>query len=184
MRINTSLLQSWIAFEVRDKVPMLVPLVKFTDGKIAHRWTIRGLKILGGSFLFRSFGSIIFLMGAFSRNKGARLERDAATWLEEVTGIKFRRALDQYQASSGKDLEGDSPLVVQVKGGKSPRIWQAYAEAEGEAKSGEVPIALIKRDRYPWLVVLNREDYAPMLAAWLRERKREDERSEAQKVSA
>jgi hypothetical protein len=120
---------------------------------------------------------IIWDMGALSRNKGARLERDAASWLEDVTGIKFRRALDQYQASSGKDLIGDSPLVVQVKGGKMPPIWKAYAEAEGESNPGEVPIAIIKRDRYPWMIVLNREDFAPMLAAWLREREREDERT-------
>lgn len=127
---------------------------------------------------------IILAMGAFSRNKGARLERDAASWLEDVTGIKFRRALDQYQASSGKDLEGDSPLVVQVKGGKMPPIWKAYAEAESEANPGEVPVALIKRDRYPWLIVLNREDFAPMLAAWFRELERERERSESKAVSA
>lgn len=120
-------------------------------------------------------------IGAFSRNKGARLERDAANWLEDATGIKFRRALDQYQASSGRDLEGDSPLVVQVKGGKAPRVWAAYAEAEAEAKPGEIPLALVKRDRYPWLVVLNRSDFGPMLAAWLRERERE--RSAVETVS-
>lgn len=123
------------------------------------------------------------VMGAFSRNKGARLERDAAAWLEKTTGVKFRRALDQYQASSGKDLEGeDSPLVVQVKGGKAPRVWAAYAEAEAEAKPEEVPFALVKRDRYPWLVIINRADFAPMLAAWMRERERE--RSESKAVSA
>jgi hypothetical protein len=109
-------------------------------------------------------------MGALSRRKGARLERDAASWLEETTGVKFRRALSQYQESSGRDLEAiddpSNPLVVQVKGGKLPQIWQAYAEAEGAASPGEIPLALVKRDRYPWLVVINREDFAPMLSAW------------------
>ena len=58
-----------------------------------------------------------------------------------------------------------------------PRVWQAYAEAEAESNPGEVPLALIKRDRFPWIAVVNCHDFAPRPAAWLLELEREYERT-------
>lgn len=76
-------------------------------------------------------------MGKFSRDKGARFEREIAKELEDQLGIKFKRDLDQYRASNRGDLIADCegfPFLIETKvraKGNFEQAWweQAYSAA-------------------------------------------------------
>jgi len=96
--------------------------------------------------------------GKFSRDKGAKAEREAAS-LWRLAGFPARRRLSQYQERCGADLEGTDPYLVQVKVGKNPNVWEALEEAVKEAKDGQIPVAMIKKDRKQWIVVIKWNDF-------------------------
>ena len=98
-----------------------------------------------------------------SRRKGAASERDACRLWQEA-GFPFaKRNLTQYQERSGRDIENTEPFVCQVKCGKNINVWKALAEAEAEAKEGEIPLAMVRRDRGEWTVVISWKEFARVI---------------------
>ena len=89
-------------------------------------------------------------MGKYSRDKGARFEREIANRLKEVFGPRTTR-------SSGQCFKGDlradvdcPEIWVECKVGKRPNIKAALEqaeEAEAGAKTGKSPVAICKWDR-------------------------------------
>jgi len=89
-------------------------------------------------------------MGKYSRDKGARFEREIANKLKEVFGPRVTR-------SSGQCFSGDTradvdcpDLWVECKVGKRPNIKAALEQAEGARDSSgstKTPIAICKWDR-------------------------------------
>jgi len=103
------------------------------------------------------------MSGLKSRNKGASAEREASKLWHEV-GFPFaRRKLSQYQEKGGIDLENTESFKVQVKSGKKINVWQALREVEEEAKRQEIPLAMIKRDRTDWIVVISWKNFVKVL---------------------
>ncbi len=98
-------------------------------------------------------------MSKFQREKGARNEREA-TKLWHRLGFPFaKRKLSQYQEKSGVDLEGTEPFKVQIKSGKNINVWKALDEVRKEAKKKEIPMAMVKKDRLGWIVVMDWEGF-------------------------
>tara|TARA_R110002012_G_scaffold930_2_gene3910 strand:+ start:2150 stop:2542 length:393 start_codon:yes stop_codon:yes gene_type:complete len=89
-------------------------------------------------------------MGKYSRDKGARFEREIANRLKEVFGPRTTRS--SGQCFSG-DLRADvdcPEIWVECKVGKRPNIKAALEqaeEAEAGAKTGKSPVAICKWDR-------------------------------------
>jgi len=89
-------------------------------------------------------------MGKYSRDKGARFEREIANRLKEVFGPRTTR-------SSGQCFKGDlradvdcPEIWVECKVGKRPNIKAALEqaeEAEAGARTGKSPVAICKWDR-------------------------------------
>ena len=89
-------------------------------------------------------------MGKYSRDKGARFEREIANRLKEVFGPRTTR-------SSGQCFKGDlradvdcPEIWVECKVGKRPNIKAALEqaeEAEAGAQTGKSPVAICKWDR-------------------------------------
>ena len=89
-------------------------------------------------------------MGKYSRDKGARFEREIANRLKEVFGPRTTR-------SSGQCFKGDlradvdcPEIWVECKVGKRPNIKAALEqaeEAEASARTGKSPVAICKWDR-------------------------------------
>jgi len=83
-----------------------------------------------------------------SRQKGKRLEREAARVLADALGVAARRSV-QYSGDAGDadlrvDLEG---LHIEVKGRKSIGALRFYEQAEDDAsKTGSIPIVLMRED--------------------------------------
>jgi len=88
-----------------------------------------------------------------SRTKGASYERQIANDLFRLTGIGFKRNLNQYQSVGLDDLTPDDPawpFALELKrfaAGNSCRSgWKAQAQAAANA-SGKLPAVVYRFDR-------------------------------------
>ena len=88
-----------------------------------------------------------------SRNKGATFERQIATQLFGLTGVTFKRDLEQYRAADHGDLLPDDqawPFVIECKkyatGTGCKPAWRAQATAAANA-TGRFPAVVYKFDR-------------------------------------
>lgn len=108
-------------------------------------------------------------MGALSRNKGARGERELAAILREELGADIVRNLEQAR-DGGCDLIGVDGWAIESKRvhkltGADLRAW--WAQAEGQALSaGKRPVLAFREDRRGWRVVVNLCDIAPDVERW------------------
>jgi hypothetical protein len=90
---------------------------------------------------------------ADSRRKGAAYERQVAARLHGLTGITFKRDLDQYRASEHGDLTADDPawpFALECKryasGTGCKPAWRAQATAAAGAV-GKFPAVIFRFDR-------------------------------------
>ena len=101
--------------------------------------------------------------GAYSRNKGARGEREIVQMLKDNLGGEFNRQLKQYQQAQHGDIEQlVGPYLLEVKNCASitniKAWWQQAVTAA--AKVGAVPCLVYKVPRKGWRFVV------PLAAAW------------------
>ncbi len=104
-------------------------------------------------------------MSKKSTRKGKVGEREAARLLTE-NGIPAERNLTECRRGQGRDLITEAPLCVQVKRQARPNPLRALQEAQGGAETGEVPLALVRADGDPWVVVGLADDLLPMISYW------------------
>lgn len=90
---------------------------------------------------------------ANSRNKGATFERDVARELELLTGISFKRDIEQYRAGEHGDLIASDPawpFVIECKryaqGKRCKAEWWAQSKRAAVA-AGKLPCVVYKFDR-------------------------------------
>lgn len=95
-----------------------------------------------------------------SRQKGKRIELEAAHAVHQALGIDARRSV-QYSGDAGDadlrvDIEG---LHIEVKGRKSIGALRFYEQAEDDAgKTGAIPVVLLREDNDRNFYVLLRLD--------------------------
>lgn len=97
---------------------------------------------------------------ANSRNKGASFERQIAKDLFSLTGISFKRDIEQYRAADHGDLipdDADWPFVVECKAYAAGRTckdaWKAQA-TKAAVSAGKMPCVVYKFDRTPVRVAM------------------------------
>lgn len=85
-------------------------------------------------------------MGARSRRKGVRWEREVASRFREV-GIPAERCLTETRDGNVGDLvlPEDVPLAVQCRCGGAPSLWKALQDAKAGSMPGKVPVGLARR---------------------------------------
>jgi hypothetical protein len=90
-----------------------------------------------------------------SRNKGASFERQIALELELLTGVRFKRDLEQVRAAEHGDLiaeDPDWPFLIEckryAKGNGCAWAWQEQA-VKAAAAQGLFPVVVFKFDRLP-----------------------------------
>lgn len=90
---------------------------------------------------------------ANSRNKGSAFERQIAAQLFGLTGVSFKRDLEQYRATDHGDLIADDaawPFVIECKryadGTGCKPAWRAQAAAAALA-ANRFPAVIYKFDR-------------------------------------
>lgn len=102
-----------------------------------------------------------------SRQKGARAERELAHKLSEY-GFECRRGV-QYSGLGGEDVVGLPFVHIEAKNVQKLNLRDAMAQSERDAKEDQTPVVMHKKDRKPWLVTLNLDDFMTMYKVWLKE---------------
>lgn len=97
-----------------------------------------------------------------SRQKGARAERELAHKLTELLGVKCRRGQQFSGANGDADVVGVEGIHIECKNVQRLEIFKAYEQSVRDAREGEIPCVMHKKDRKPWLVTISLEDWAKM----------------------
>lgn len=103
------------------------------------------------------------------RRREMDIRNDVEEWISRIPETQGVGGLSHRWADDGESLP--NMLCVSARSGKNVRVWDTYADAEGGALECEIPLGMVKKDRYPWMVVMRREDFGELLSAWLREQK-------------
>jgi hypothetical protein len=110
-------------------------------------------------------------MGAHSRRKGQRGELAARAPLAALTGQEWKRS-DQdtpFGDNGIPDLvpvDGSVPAIhPEVKVGRAPPVLPALFQALESVRGHAVPLALVKRDRGPWVLAVRVEDFWALVEA-------------------
>jgi Holliday junction resolvase len=93
-------------------------------------------------------------MGAFSRNKGARCERELCALLRDNLGGDYNRNLKQYQKSQEGDIEQlVGPYLIESKSHATLSLkswWQQIVTAASRHQDAPTPCLAYKIPRKGW----------------------------------
>ena len=103
-----------------------------------------------------------------SRAKGKRAELELAKLLRGYGFEKARRG-QQFSGIEGEDVVGLPMLHIECKNVQQLNLREAMAQSERDAKEDQIPVVMHKKDRKPWLVTINLEDFIRMYKYWLKE---------------
>ena len=104
-----------------------------------------------------------------SRQKGSRSEREIANILRDKYGFEHCRRGQQFSGIHGDaDVVGVPFLHIECKNVQRLNVRDAMAQSERDAREDEFPVVMHKKDRKPWLVTLNLDDFMTFYKAWLR----------------
>lgn len=92
-----------------------------------------------------------------SRRKGKAGEREAAAKLREVLGADARRGAQHRGGPDSPDVDGVPGLHVEVKRCESLRMYDAMAQAVGDAGAA-VPLVMHRRNNREWLAIVRVDD--------------------------
>lgn len=93
-----------------------------------------------------------------SRNKGAAGERELANILKGY-GYEARRGQQFSGANGDADVVGLPSVHIECKRVEKLNLEAAMQQAIRDAKEGEVPVVMHRRNREDWKVTLSLEDF-------------------------
>ena len=96
-----------------------------------------------------------------SRAKGARGERELANLLKEY-GYECRRGQQFCGANGDADVVGLPHIHIECKRVEKLNIEKAMAQSSRDARDGEMPVVMHRKDRHPWLVTMAMGDFMEM----------------------
>ena len=100
-----------------------------------------------------------------SIDKGKRGERE---WAKFCRGHGFDcRRGQQYSGIEGEDVVGLPHIHQEVKRVERLEIYNAIEQSIKDAKDGEIPIVAHKKNRKPWLVMMDANDWFKLYKAWV-----------------
>ena len=98
-------------------------------------------------------------MAINSKQKGNAGEREIAKILREYGYTGARRGV-QYSGFNGDaDVIGIPGLHLEVKRVEKLNLDKAYDQAKRDAKEGEKPVVMHRKNRQEWKVTLSLEDF-------------------------
>ena len=96
-----------------------------------------------------------------SRNKGASGERELSKVLREY-GFNARRGQQFSGANGDPDVVGINGIHIECKRVERLNIYDAIEQSCRDAKEGETPVVMHRKNRKPWLVTMRLEDFIDM----------------------
>ena len=93
-----------------------------------------------------------------SRDKGARGERELAEKLREL-GYCARRGQQYSGANGDADVVGIPGLHIECKRVEKLNLDDAMSQSIRDAREGEIPVVIHRRNRQNWKVTMRLEDF-------------------------
>lgn len=97
-----------------------------------------------------------------SRDKGARGERELAAILKE-RGFESRRGQQFSGANGDADVVGVPNTHIECKRVEKLNIDKAMEQSIRDAREGETPVVIHRKDRKPWLVTMRLDDWIDLI---------------------
>ena len=104
-------------------------------------------------------------MSINSRQKGARFERTLASKLSGY-GYDCRRGQQYCGANGDADVVGLPGLHIEAKAVEKLNLYDAMAQSKSDAKQGEIPVVMHKKNNCKILVTLELEDFMEIYREW------------------
>lgn len=100
-----------------------------------------------------------------SRQKGKRGELEVAHILQKY-GYDARRG-QQYCGTSGDaDVVGLPGYHIEVKAVENLNLGKAYEQSVRDARDGEIPVVVHKKNRQKWMITMRLEDFLAEMERW------------------
>jgi Holliday junction resolvase len=93
-----------------------------------------------------------------SRDKGCRGERELANKLKEY-GYECRRGQQFCGANGDADVVGLDGVHIEVKRTERLSLYDALAQAKHDAREGEMPVVMHRKNHCEWVVIQPLEDW-------------------------
>ena len=93
-----------------------------------------------------------------SRQKGARGERELARKLREY-GYDTRRGQQYSGANGDADVVGLPGIHIECKRVERLNLYDAISQSRHDARQGEIPLVMHRKDNCEWLVTLRLDDF-------------------------
>lgn len=93
-----------------------------------------------------------------SRDKGCRGERELANKLKEY-GFDCRRGQQFCGANGDADVVGLDGIHIEVKRTERLSLYDALSQAKSDAREGEMPVVVHRKNNCEWVVVQPLEDW-------------------------
>lgn len=104
-----------------------------------------------------------------SRNKGKEGERQLAKELRKY-GYDTRRGQQYCGIDGNADVVGIDGLHIECKRTQQVRDEVFLKQAERDAKEGEIPVVIYRRNHEEWKVTLRLEDFMTIFKSYKRNR--------------
>ena len=102
-----------------------------------------------------------------SKQKGKRGELQIAHMLQEH-GFNARRSQQYAGINNDADVVGAPFLHIEVKNVERLNIFDAMDQAHRDAREDEIPVVMFTKNRKPWLVAMDFEEFMTFYKAWLK----------------
>lgn len=93
-----------------------------------------------------------------SREKGKRGERELASVLRSY-GYAVRRGQQYCGANGDADIIGLDGVHIECKRNERLNLYDAMAQAKHDAKTGEMPTVMWRKNSCEWLVTMTIDDF-------------------------
>lgn len=104
-------------------------------------------------------------MAINSRQKGARFERALASILREY-GYDCRRGQQYCGANGDADVVGLPGIHIEAKAVERLNLYDAMAQSKHDAKPGEIPVVMHKKNNCKVLVSMELESWMQLYREW------------------
>lgn len=104
-------------------------------------------------------------MAINSKRKGAEGEREIAHILQEK-GFDARRGQQFCGKNGDADVVGLDGIHMEIKRVENLNIYNAMAQSKSDARDGEIPTVIHRRNRDEWKVTMLLDDFIEMYKAW------------------
>ena len=101
-----------------------------------------------------------------SKDKGRRGEQELAQVLRGHGFDKARRGIQYCGANGDADVLGLPGIHIECKRVEKLNLQDAYDQSKHDAREGEVPTVMHRRNHCEWLVTMKLDDWIEMYKEW------------------